>query len=328
MPPPTPEPTTRKAASTRARVLLIVISSLIGVAAVEIAVRVVAPCPIPGYSYQAPQKQFFQHDPALGWRGRPNAEGRFTSVDFDVAVKHDSGGFRTSGVPHAEGKRNVIVLGDSFGWGWGVGNADLFSEVMMQDDGLNVYNLSAPGYGTGQQLLVLRQFLDANPDKSFDGLVLLFCPANDYDDVAGGKRYGYAKPKFVLTDDELTVTNVPVPEKASAFAAEAPSEPPAGRPGRILLSSHVYNRLVIRKRVLSRMEAAIAEQYKPPAPETVALTHRLIQTIGDEAKTRGPPPSPSSCLPNRGGRGRRGTPIQCSPSCKTRRSGISTTTSM
>ena len=56
-------------------------------------------------------------------------------------------------------------------------------------------------------------------------MTLLFCPANDYSDVGGTTRYGYAKPKFVVVGDELQVTNVPVPERPAAFSAGEAQRP-------------------------------------------------------------------------------------------------------
>ncbi len=142
----------------------------------EFLVRVLSPSPYVGALTTAPQDTFFQHDRLLGWRGVPHA----------------------AGPPYVEGLRNILVLGDSYGWGWGVEDEDMFHREMMRMDGtLNVYNLSAPGYGTDQEYLQLMEFLEAEPGRRYTGTILLFYQ-NDFEDTAAALRYSYPKPMFVL----------------------------------------------------------------------------------------------------------------------------------
>ncbi len=229
---------------------LLAISALIGLGVCEAYFRLFAPCRLYGVQYQSPQNHFFTYDEQLGWRGRPNAEGPFGSIDFLVEVQLDRLGNRSSADPFEQGKKNVLALGDSYGWGWGVANDQLFSERMMaEDQTLNVYNLSAPGYGTGQQYLQLQQFLAGRPGERFDNCVLVLCLDNDFDDIMEETRYSYPKPRFQLAGESLDLGNVPVPRTRAAEYARARQLKQSGDISITLLNRlHSWNRFVAWRR--------------------------------------------------------------------------------
>src|SRR5262245_43015220 len=64
-------------------------------------------------------------DQLLGWRSVPNL--RFSTNG--KAGSTNSQGFRSVEYPleREEGRKRVLVLGDSFTWGFGVGNENIFS---------------------------------------------------------------------------------------------------------------------------------------------------------------------------------------------------------
>ena len=120
----------------------------------EIFLRVFYPTPDYGYRYSSPQTRFFQYNELLGWTGKPSAEGQFAMSDFVSQVKHDIRGYRNDHPHFVNGKENSLVIGDSYGWGWGVSNSELFSTILSEPGGENnIYNLSAPGYSTDQQFI-------------------------------------------------------------------------------------------------------------------------------------------------------------------------------
>ena len=87
-----------------------------------------------GYSqtYLNPFSSFHEYDPALGCRGKANFSGRFRQADFDVVVAHNDLGFRRQ-EQHPElpvPSHNVFVLGDSFVWGYGVGQSEVITDQM------------------------------------------------------------------------------------------------------------------------------------------------------------------------------------------------------
>src|SRR5574341_1842125 len=75
---------------------------------------------------------FHRSDPVLGWIGQPNLRKRFVSREFDVIVEHDASGFRRPEpeAPAAPARR-ILVLGDSFTWGSGVGQGELFTDQLQ-----------------------------------------------------------------------------------------------------------------------------------------------------------------------------------------------------
>ena len=179
-------------------------SICIGTLVVEVGVRTVSPCAVVGISYEHPQKRFFKYDPRLGWVGRPNAHGQFAGIDYLTKVTLDEYGFRAQIPPFTEGKRNVLALGDSYAWGWGVNDSDVFAEVMnASDSSIRVYNLSAPGYGTDQSYLGLEAFLEQHPEVRFSSAVLLLFVDNDIQDVSETTRYTFPKPRFTIKNGAL-----------------------------------------------------------------------------------------------------------------------------
>lgn len=149
------------------------------------------------------------HDDQLGWSYRPGARATHRTQEFEVEVRFNSGGFRGAEWPGAsEGRRRVLVLGDSFAFGWGVAEEHTFTRLLgASDSGWDVLNAAVSGYGTDQELLLLRKLL---PEIRPDLVVCVFCP-NDLYESAGDVAYGKHKPRFELGAQGLELTGVPVP---------------------------------------------------------------------------------------------------------------------
>ena len=137
-----------------------------------------------------PLKSFHEYDPVLGWRGRKNYTARFKRPDFDVVVALDAAGFRKqvnleaklSRAPH-----RMFVFGDSFVWGWGVGQGEVFTDklnLLLPDYG--VFNYGIDGIGTVVEYLIfsteVRQQL-----RPGDIVVLMFYN-NDFVDNVDRKK--------------------------------------------------------------------------------------------------------------------------------------------
>jgi hypothetical protein len=159
--------------------------------------------PVPG--------SFWRHDAHLGWSNSPGAEGVFDHPRFRINVKINSKGLRDREYAYERtpGTPRVLVIGDSFVWGYGVEQQETFPKVLeARRPGVEVINAGVAGYGTDQELLWLRsEGVRYRPD-----LVILVMCGNDDDENNKGLVYNvYHKPRFTLAGGDLVLTGVPVP---------------------------------------------------------------------------------------------------------------------
>lgn len=190
-------------------ILLIVFSIIITCIVGEAAVRWLLPEWAPD---TARVIKFWQYDPRYGWAHIPNAHGKFSSFGFNTTVTINWKGFRGPPLPY-DRKRNVariVLLGDSFAWGYGADYPDTFAARLEQDlSHVELVNLGVSGYSTDQQLLL---YLDEGRRYKPD-LVLVLVAANDITYNAETLAYTiYGKPAFTVKDDDLVVRNQPVAE--------------------------------------------------------------------------------------------------------------------
>ncbi len=147
---------------------------------------------------------FHQSEPELGWIGRPELRLRFASRDFDVTIEHGADGFRRPEPPPPDGAtRRVLVLGDSFTWGWGVEQGEVFTDHLQRAlaPDVAVVNRGMNAIGTGQQYLILRRELAA---RGIDGVLVLFT-ANDLKDNVDPKEG--RRPWFSVEGGRLIAHN-------------------------------------------------------------------------------------------------------------------------
>lgn len=182
-------------------VLLLLILTAVG----EFASRILFPSLAPTQA----SRNFWTYDNLLGWDHQPNQSGIFKHPDFQVKVKLNSHGMRDKEYPlERTEKGRILVLGDSFGWGFGVEHEEIFSEIIeRRHPEWEIINASVSGYGTDQQYLYLRS-------KGFrfqpDVIMLLFYE-NDFVNNAHSEQHWYNKPLFEFEEEKLILTNVPVP---------------------------------------------------------------------------------------------------------------------
>lgn len=169
--------------------------------------RSLFPIYIEGPGHQATGQRFL-YDRSLGWRNIPN----WKSKTFGQPLTINSKGLRDREYPYEKpaGTRRILVLGDSYTWGYGVSDRDLYTEVLERDLnqgglGWEVLNAGVSGWGTDQEYLYFR---DEGLKYSADVVVLMFF-FNDLSEAITSRMYGTAKPLFLNTDLELS--NVPVP---------------------------------------------------------------------------------------------------------------------
>ncbi len=189
-------------------VSLILLSILFAICLSEIALRLMGFSPM----YVSPERdQFWEYDSQLGWEHEPGQEGIFETQQFRTVVRINDKGLRDR--PHTYERQNdqerILVLGDSFAWGYGVEESERFSQLLEKSMGVEVINAGVSGYSTDQELLWYQ-----NEGKKYDtDLVLLFVTGNDVGDNDQELVNNiYYKPRFVLEGDELVLKGYPVPK--------------------------------------------------------------------------------------------------------------------
>ena len=157
----------------RKAALVVLFSLLVPLVGGELAIRVYAHFFFP---------KLMVIDDALGWRHAANKSKPYTNEDGETVLTVQNE-FGNRGPAHpierAEGRRRVLVLGDSFTEGVQVAEEQLFTALLEASaPDLEVINTGVGGWGNVQQFLYLREEgLRFQPDH-----VLLMCFENDLDD--------------------------------------------------------------------------------------------------------------------------------------------------
>jgi len=166
-----------------------------------------------------PLRMTLEYHETFGHWFVPNLRAYVPHERSHYAVVTNSRGMRSSReyAPSSDGRRRVLVFGDSFTAGDGVNNEERFTDLLeANDDGLEVLNFGLSGSGTDQQLLVCQHFA-----PQFGGDVILVCPlveninriAARYRPVIernGVEPMILPKPYFTLEGGRLALHGVPV----------------------------------------------------------------------------------------------------------------------
>lgn len=203
-------------------VLLVVCGTLVGLAFAEGLVRVFWPAygrVAKFHRYvESERGKFARYDRDLGWDGLENAEGTFEWVDTRHAVRQNRFGYRGAAYDYRRtGQKRMVVLGDSFTWGFGVENPQIFTSIMERQASspLEIVNLGVSGYGTDQEYLLWR---GKGHLWSPDRVVLMVTVFTDFFENTVADAHGYSKPLFQWTaSGGFELSNVPVPPRLTSW---------------------------------------------------------------------------------------------------------------
>jgi hypothetical protein len=161
---------------------------------------------------------FDDYHPTRGWALRPNL--RDVPAFPGKTVSSNSRGLRGKReytLDKPAGVTRIVVLGDSFTFGEDVSDDEAWpSRLEALMPATEVLNLGVHGYGHDQMLLYLKEEgLRYRPDV----VVVGFLPDDMERNVVAFRDY--AKPRFVLEDGRLELTNVPVPTPDDVLRREA-----------------------------------------------------------------------------------------------------------
>lgn len=150
-------------------------SAVLTAAAVEVVLQWTAP---------EPPENWIRPDPVFHHSQKPGIETRFVSAEWDTEVDIDSLGLRDEEVgPKPEGTTRIVVLGDSYTFGYGVEAEEAFPSVLEElcaerAWSVDVVNAGIPSYSPTLEYLLLRErWDDLDPD-----VVVLALDMSDFQD--------------------------------------------------------------------------------------------------------------------------------------------------
>ncbi len=236
-----------------------------------------------GSSEAAPSFQgLFEGDPEIGYRLKPHARTRFTTVEFSADIAINGEGFRDTEElgPKAPDERRVLLVGDSLVLSVQVDFDRTFGELLERrlnsragSPRYRVVNAGVQGYGPIEEQLYVRKIVDrVRPD-----LVIVVL--------------------FVGNDAEEAVSSLPKLSGARSTATAA-GESLVTRLRRLVRRSMVLQILRLRfvaatDRVTPKLappEPPLQSYAASPAPriaEGLAISRRAVEDIGSTAARAG-----------------------------------------
>jgi lysophospholipase L1-like esterase len=172
----------------------------------ELVVRFARPQTLPSQSFIRGfvLKGMYVRDEKTGFRLAPKFRGRIERSGIVTEFATNSLGLRDDEIEAKnEGRTRILALGDSFTWGWGVGQGEEWISVVDRvldekagRDGVECINAGVNGYGTENELELLRSI---GPQLSPDLVLVGFFP-NDYTDNVLGATGVYTVKDGYLHD--------------------------------------------------------------------------------------------------------------------------------
>lgn len=188
---------------------LLLVSCSIGILICEAAVRAFG-------LYSIPKTENFSlHtiSPFYGYQGKPQIETTITAPEYKIRALHNSKGLRDDEKKYEKeaGMSRIVILGDSFMWGVGVEQNEIFAkqlELYFRKVGKRVETVNAgvAGYGPTTELLWLEnEGIKYQPDL----VLLAFYIGNDVEAI---NEKCTATPCYRFNKQgELELENFPVP---------------------------------------------------------------------------------------------------------------------
>jgi lysophospholipase L1-like esterase len=254
-----------------ARVGLVVLSCAATLGLLELVLHLV-----PAWSRATTRDERFGFNPyrpdgQLGFTLRPGVEVRHVDRDFSVTVTVNALGMRgpERGASRPTRAARILLLGDSFTFGWGVEQEETFGarleRLLTERVGpVEVMSAAVPGWSTDQHYLYLRtRGWPLDPD-----LVLFAACENDLTEMSLNR--------VTLDDDRLPVRIEPMWRIIDAtgrmryLGTGRPALPREPWPGETWLQDHSLLYHWLRFRVAKVSAAVAVRRARPAAPEWLA----------------------------------------------------------
>ncbi len=177
----------------------LLIAALLG----EVALRLMMPSRLA--SARDEHAFFCRFDRQLGWAPLENITAVHNPKRATSIVHQNQYGMRGPDdiqLNKTSGKKRVLVLGDSYVWGYGVDQSKLFSAPEVHGNNEEILNFGVSGYGTDQEYLL---YLRKGTDFVVDEVVVALTPYNDVANNLASEQYSYLKPYFTLEGGRLVL---------------------------------------------------------------------------------------------------------------------------
>jgi hypothetical protein len=151
------------------------------------------------------KSRFYRFDHDLGWAPLENIT--WVEKDNRYVVHQNQFGLRATDdmqLKKTSGRKRVLVLGDSYVWGVGASQEELFTAPEVHGTNDELINCGVSGYGTDQEYLF---YLLKGQKFDVDQVVLAFTLYNDVANNLASEQYGYLKPYFTLNGGQLVLHN-------------------------------------------------------------------------------------------------------------------------
>ncbi len=219
----------------------------------------------------------WENSPAFGHRHHANVTMVHKGPGgWTFTYRINEYGYRTPPIPFAEeyDKENILILGDSNAFGFGVDEGDQFPAVMNEriGEGVNVINLAVGGYALTQEI---RVYYDAGRQYKPSTVILQFAD-NDPDD-------NYYSPVTRVEDGRFVFAEV---DRAEGWLKNQLSKSP-------LQKSHLYNTLrhltyrILYWRTVNQANDNGQTAPGAPNPQREELYNSLLETFAKDLSASG-----------------------------------------
>lgn len=155
--------------------LLVLVSTAASVLA---GIAIAAYLTIPSIPLISEGDRLLVFDPEIGARANPSSHARriYPAVrdrqTFAFDIYTDDRGARVDGPgQRSPAQVDVLVVGDSFSWGYALANPETYARHLAREFGTGVSNFAMAAYGTTQSLQMLRRNGDLKPKLIVYGII-------------------------------------------------------------------------------------------------------------------------------------------------------------
>jgi lysophospholipase L1-like esterase len=211
-----------------------------------------------------------EYDPDLGWKLR--AGYRQGKIHINSHGQRQTGEWPRE---HTPGKLRILFLGDSYTFGYNVGNDECYPGVVQKRflPEAEIINYGVPGYGTDQQILLYEKYgAEFSPDIVVLGF---FTPDLFRNDMT---FFNYFKPVFTLEDGKLVPPEGTIPSPTDTLRLYASGEKRIRGSG-----SYVLNHLLRQVEDIRRDRVNENTREWP-------VTERILERFNEQVRQNGATP--------------------------------------